>query len=175
MRIVFFGGVLASALLLAGCNGQKSGGEAPAIGARDRDACATLGKDVVAKSLSASVVTAEAMPVRSGDDGTTYSQCSYKLDDSRMLVFGKGHDADATLKDQLDRVRGQLSAAGGNPSDLPGIGKAGLWVASSHMMYVFLGDGDFVSATLTQFDPRKKQTPEEIRAAELVLLRNVAP
>lgn len=175
---------LAMALALAGC-GRPSGGSdnmsvaasgtvAATSGWKATDACALLDKEVVAATLGSPVSNAELGAVKAEGNGfPLYSQCAFTLADGRMLVFGAGRYTNgASLSEQLSDMRRQAAIVSkAAPVDLPGLGKAALWLADMNQLYAFFGDGRYVSATLMQTDFRKKPDADaKVKADETAIL-----
>ncbi len=176
MRFVAIG---APMLALSACGGGSGGsGSAVAAGGgswKATDACAILDQSVVAATLASAVSSAELSAVKKeGDGADLYSQCAYKLADGRMLVFGTGQATNgASVADQVKEMRRQAAMMTDKPPvDLPGVGKAALWSPEVHALYAFLGDGRFVSATLSQLDFTKPQpATEKVQTDEIALIR----
>lgn len=136
-----------------------------------------LDKAIVAKTLGAEIVSAKLDAVKAEGDGfDLYSQCAYRLADGRMVVFGTSQATNgASVADQVARIRGQLSQVATKPIvDLPGVGKAALWVAEMNTLYAFLGDGKFASVLVANPDFRaKRPSDEKTRADDIAILRKV--
>lgn len=162
-------------LAIAGCGHGGAAGAAAVGGWKATDACAVIDKATVAATLGGTITSAKLGAVKDQGGGLPlYSQCSFLLGDGRMLVFGTGQSTDGeTLDHQVADMRRQARMiSDSSPVDVPGLGKAALWAPDVHALYVFLGDGRFVSATLAQIDFRRKQAPiETVKAQEIAILR----
>lgn len=177
--------IAASTLALCGCEGggaasnAGAGGAATAVASewKATDACAMMDKGFVATTLGSAVRSATLGAVKDEGDGfPLYSQCEFLLADGRMLVFGAGRYTNgADLARQVADMRGQAKMISDkSPTDLPGLGKAALWVADVGALYVFFGDGRYASATVMQTDARNKQDgPEKVQADDAAILRKV--
>lgn len=179
--------IAATALALCSCGGGGAASNASAgamtttasdtaiSGWKATDACAMMDKSVVAATLGSAVQSATLGAVKDEGNGfPLYSQCEFLLADGRMLVFGTGQYTNgADLAGQLGDMRRQAKMISDkSPADVPGLGKAALWVADVGALYVFFGDGRYASATVAQTDVRNKQDgPEKVQADDTAILR----
>jgi len=139
------------------------------------DACSIMSKSVVAATLKAEVTSSKLGAVKDGSIGPKYSQCEFTLADGRMLVFGTAQDdANISPADQIANTRKQIGMISNQPpADLPGMGKAALWSGDVHAMYVALGGGRMVSATVSQVLMGKTAyTGDQARDDSIALLKH---
>ena len=174
----------ALALMLTACGGGAGGGNATdtsgvvaASGWKATDACAIMSRPTVAKTLGTAVATAELQAVKDGSvgNGDVYSQCTFTLADGRMLVFGTAAAAGSPdVAGVVASLRGQMGiVTNERPVELPGVGKAALWLPQMHALYVALGDGRWASATLAGFGKAAAITSDAAQADSIKLMRTI--
>lgn len=170
--------VVSGAMALAACGGGGGGGAAggTAGGWKATDACAIMTKETVARTLGGTVTSAELQAVHDGSagNGDLYSQCTFNLADGRLLVFGTAQaPGDPDVAATVASLRGQAAiVTDEQPVDLPGVGRAALWLPRMNALYVVLGDGRWASATLGRI-AKPVVTSEEAQRDGIKLMRTV--
>ena len=160
---------------LCGCgsgSGSGSGESGPIGGAKVTDACAAIDKGVVAATLRSAVKSTELSAVQADPDrADLYSQCTFVLADNRIVVIGTGKSTTgADVAALADRYRKESAGAGSTPSDVAGVGKAAVWADKLQSLYVFPGDGRYLTITTAQMAFGKaKVAPDTIKADAIAL------
>lgn len=137
---------MASLALAAGCNGPGGPLSRTASNWNALDACATLGKAAAAEASRSAVTSTELNTVVEGTASTAaFSMCTFQLANGGKLTLLTREAPDADASDvAIEAARtggGTLPAA----SDVPGLGKAGLWSDQTKGLQVFLDGKRYVT------------------------------
>lgn len=176
MQKTMFGFGLAAfgAALLAGCSGgggdnKADNGAAPASGSAEAtpagtmpadwkatDACSIIDKAAIEQALGTTVTESSLSlvhePTAGADDAAT-SECNYILADGRASVMTRwspiADTSDGTINQARSTMNETLKAfGGGTVEDVPGVGKASLWVEKVGQLQTFIGTDKMVLITV---------------------------
>ena len=177
--------VAATALVaLVGCGGKGDGGNtagpaagraAGAAGWQATDACTTVGTAAVAQATDQAVTGTELDPV-SQPDGLKagFSMCTFALASGAKLTVLTREAADGDAYDQAVAEARRVGEEFGAPAvDVPGIGKAAMWIAKPASLQVFLDDRRY--ATISMFGADfMPDASDRARAAATAVARKLA-
>ncbi len=168
------------AAMLTACGGGASGnavgtaaqpGGATAAPGNEAvlDACAHIDRAAIERSLGAKIESAELSAVRDGSSGNgdRFSQCAFNFGGMNMLIVGTGISyGNPSVAEQVESMRAEMKLASSAPAEaVSGVGKAALWNAELHGLYVFPGDRRYLALTLY-----KVGAPDQ-KAAAIALAR----
>lgn len=151
--------LLLVAMALSACGGNGPSADSNAVGAGQAstapagkwnplDACATLGKDKASAATGSTATKATLGTVVHGTDATAaFSMCTVDFDNGSKLTLLV---RESPVSDGIDGAIDAARTVGGTQppaTDVPGLGRAGLWTEPMKTLQVFLDDKRYASIT----------------------------
>lgn len=147
-------GAAADAAAGSGATATAASGGMPAD-FKATDACAVIDKAAVGTALGVTVTEASLGLVHepSGGADAATSECTYLFDGGRATVMTRWSPIGDTSDDTITQARNTTNATlkpfgGGTVEDVPGVGRASLWVEKIGQLQTFIGKDRMIMITV---------------------------